>query len=530
MDTVCYAVTMHGKARTYMGPGSGLFPFIEAIVAREGHDPSMKVEPQNPDAEPCPETPRSARPASLPAPESAPAVSVVQAPVSQPAPSSPRSAPPLFAGLSEDGRARALADREAAVKAGFTLKDTLYAIGTRVNETGVANARRSREEYDARPDANEALLAFERRIAAERRRDRNVLVSDLSMASDGKILAGQNGAWLSEEALTQLGQRLGMGGGDFLARCWPELRAHNVNEWVAKVRRDHEEACRLYARTSKRSAPPEAPSLKMRVRDARDGQREVYAVTSTAYTPFDVDKIAEAIRRANPGGKASIEYDGRRARFDILWHSNVAPEQYVCGEAFKAGAYVRTDDTGGGSIRGGGVAFFNRCLNLIIIDQAQRETMRIRHIGSIDDLTKTFRVGFKKALDSVEHFRKAWGVAHEENIVATAESGGESLEGKRLSEVLPGFFRGMLDRELVTIPGRKEETIEKLVSAWEWDTSSAKAQHNGINRAALVNAVTRAAHHDLDLDPWTQADLEKDAGALVYSRKPLPWVGAKSSD
>lgn len=531
MTQVSKAVTMHGRTHRYNGDEAGFFAFLGSLVAQHGPDGAMVVSDATADSAPesTPPTPRSA-PAPRLAPESAPAVSLAgpAVPQSNP-PSSPRSAPPILAGVSEADKLRALADREAAIKAGFSLKETLYDIGTAVNSVGVANARKSRAEYDARPEADVALASLIKRVADERRSDRHVNLADLRMSPTGKLTApykdGRAEVWLTEDALCQLAQKAGMGSGDFLLRAWPELRSFNVNEWMARIGQREEDARKAVMGT--RTAPPESTGVKLRVRDARDGQREVFAVTSQSYTPFDIDKIAEAIKLASPGGKADIKYDGRRARIDLIWHSDVAPERYVCGEAFKAGVSIRTDDTGGGSVRGGGVAYFNRCLNLIVIDRAAKETIRIRHMGDVRELARRFREGFRDAMASIEHFRLAWGAAHEAPILETAESGGEDLTGKRLSEVIPGFFRGMIERELVTIPGRREETIEKLVKAWDWDESAAKHHHNGINRAALVNAVTRAAHAELDLDPWTVSEIERDAVALVYSKRPLPWIGSK---
>jgi hypothetical protein len=80
---------------------------------------------------------------------------------------------------------------------------------------------------------------------------------------------------------------------------------------------------------------------------------------------------------------------------------------------------ISTDDTGGGGLNGYSAVWQNLCLNLIMIDVAKTGAFNIRHIGDHGKLVAQFRAGFRRALDSLEHFRRAWGYAVAENIHRT---------------------------------------------------------------------------------------------------------------
>jgi hypothetical protein len=83
-----------------------------------------------------------------------------------------------------------------------------------------------------------------------------------------------------------------------------------------------------------------------------------------------------------------------------------------------------------------------------------------------------------------------------------------------------GVFRGLLDRELVKIPGRTEDIVQGLALCMAEDVSSATV--HGLTRASVVNALTRYAHTVVG-DPWTADSISRDAGKLLLSTKALPF-------
>jgi hypothetical protein len=83
-------------------------------------------------------------------------------------------------------------------------------------------------------------------------------------------------------------------------------------------------------------------------------------------------------------------------------------------------------------------------------------------------------------------------------------------------------FRGILQRELVKVPGKVEVNAKMLLEAWNADESSA-TQETDLSKAAVVNAFTRIAHEREDLDAWTADDISAQAGRLLLRKQPLPF-------
>jgi hypothetical protein len=67
---------------------------------------------------------------------------------------------------------------------------------------------------------------------------------------------------------------------------------------------------------------------------------------------FDIDQIANEVMEAIGGdARCEVTYDGYKARFDVLFHTNVEPTKAVAGEIFKVGIVITTADDGTGGIR-----------------------------------------------------------------------------------------------------------------------------------------------------------------------------------
>jgi hypothetical protein len=236
-----------------------------------------------------------------------------------------------------------------------------------------------------------------------------------------------------------------------------------------------------------------------------------------------VDKVAAAIAKAAPeGARGSVKYDGTRSRFEVLFQSTVQPEGFVAGEFFRVGVHVTTGDTGGNSVIVRAVVWQHLCLNLIVIDQCSLPVASLRHIGTVMELRRKFEGAFNKALKAINPFMVAWGYARQDDVVERARGTTEAPIPTDPREAVRGIFAGLLEREAVTFKGKKPgEVLDALVAAWEKDESSAVTATR-TSRAAIVNAVTRAAHEwSLD-DPWAEDELQREAGALLWGRKGRP--------
>jgi hypothetical protein len=418
------------------------------------------------------------------------------------------------------GKARAGAGLAAGRKAGFAMMDPIYDLGMRVIDVGVENARRSRLDHDAKPTVAEACTSLADRIKGENRRQIPVKAGSIRMAPDGKVLAASRKARpLTYRAFEAMVSRLGYGGVEYLARCPAELRAANVNGWRKVLAKEDPQR-----------------QVRLRVRNGAEGE-EVFAVVSKGYTVFDADKIAEAIKLASPAdARGAITYDPNtsRTRIEVLFHSDVQPKHYVAGESFKAGVIVRSDDTGAGGVRVEAAIWQNLCLNLIVLNKASLRIASIRHAGGVKALAEKFRAAFDEALGSLGYFLDAWGYACEEDVRARLHARGVVLPSDP-EEVLWGIFNGILERELVTIPGDRVKAIEALVRCWRFDESGATKSDvalraGGITRAAIVNSFTRFCHTELVAgDPFVEDEIQRAAGALLWSARgdggpdPLPF-------
>lgn len=428
--------------------------------------------------------------------------------------------------IDAEAERRIAADVARATAAGFVMGQPVYAAGTVVNSTGVANARKSRAEHDALPTAGAALHALIRRVEAEERSDVSITASDLRMTADGRICSvnesnPDNLLRIERDGLSQLATRIASAIapgerpaslGAYLESVNPTLRAQNFNAHTAVATGGN------------------GPIVLRTRRDLRTGGRAVFASVSDTYAQHDADETArtvlDAVKRAGldtgPDAlKTRIEYDGRRTLIDLVAHSNVPAESYAAGELFRAGVRIETDDTGGGSLGGGGFVDQNLCRNLIILHHARAAGFSIRHTGDPSKLTTALRVGIRDALASVSVFVEQWSNAVREPIpglVRQVDQGGRvsdwlaadgasvrAASDRMIAELLAASLAGAVARDLVPIGGgrtaaRVKDAVPALLTQWASDASDGSAAFKadptlrGLTRAAVTNAVTRYAH------------------------------------
>lgn len=430
----------------------------------------------------------------------------------------------MSGGINLTGLVRATTDEEAARKSGFAVKQPIYALGTAVNSTGVANANRSRLEHEQKPFVREYCDAFKSQIEAEQRSDILVPRKDIRMTNAGRLMVGIRKLWLNESAFDSMVARMDVGGSGYLSKCWPELRAININQWCKRFGELEDLAREEFKRNPPKRGRGVAKKFNENVFNIRTRvnpnheAREVFGVVTDSYTTFDVDKVAEALKIAAPAdARGTVTYDGERARFEVLWHSDIAANEFCAGEIFKAGVIIKTADDGSGGLNVWAVVWRNLCRNLIIVDEAKVPTARIRHIGSLEKLVAKFQEGFKDALERVEHFRNAWGYAVSENVIERSQTRTDEEIPINIQDALPGFFFSMLRQDLITVPNkRKKDVVVDLVRAYNMDPAN---NPDKLTRASLVNAITRYAHEGSFNDSFVEDDLQVAAGSLLFGKR-----------
>ncbi len=387
-------------------------------------------------------------------------------------------------------RERAEADAAKARESGFVLQDTVFAIGTPVVAVGVENAERSRLEHKALPDATVALAKLRDEVIREDRSDVAVRNGDLVMSDDGMLeVPGVGRCAADPGAYCHAWFQNGMRGANWLLDVPASLRAVNHNTMMnAETIKD---TVRVY-RTRTRA-----------------NIREVFAIVSERYTPFDIDEVADALKDTDvaAAAKADIVYDGKRALIDLTFHSDVDASDYVCGEVFKAGVRISTSDVGLGSLRVEAYVIRNLCLNLIVLDNAKIVTANARHLGAREALVDALNRGVAEGHKAISGFLKAWGAANTEVVVAPTDIPFEQ-------QVL-GVVTAFAERSTAVA----KSDIAGIVKRYCEDEVTGST----LTRAGVVNAITRYAHHDVS-DRWSAAALERAAGGLTFEQRPLQYA------
>lgn len=405
-------------------------------------------------------------------------------------------------GATDATVARLLEQEEMARAAGLSLPPPVYALGTPVNSTGVANFRAKRSAWENRPGFGSVCTDAIERIRAERRDNVEVKLADLYMGSDGRLFNLPIGASMTDPGaarwnVTKCGmwglmQGLGVNaGGRYLLDAPADLRATNINYW------SHAMAMDPIARDK---------AWSLRTRECLDetqlGQREIFAGTSTKYPVFDADALTAVAAELVPAGaRGELLYDGERFRLGASWFSDIRPEDAAAGECFRAYMFLSTRDDGRGSIAVRWGVERNLCLNLIILGKAETK-LSVRHAGNVDEVREAVRAAMSEGATAMERFSTAWTGARRERVL-------DGVWGSKFDSA--ALFAAIVDEDMVRVPGmRAPALVERLQAAW--------AAEPGYTRADLVNAVTRAAHTEAWGSPWTTESLEEQAGALLEQR------------
>lgn len=394
--------------------------------------------------------------------------------------------------FDSNNTARAVNDHEAAIRNGFSATKTFYEVGWPVNEVGRANAGKFRREWEALPTAVEALESFRDMIRGEDRRDHTVNATDLTMGNDGLIyhrdmsnaLPLTERAWASMASLVMPSY-----GGPYLRVVDPPLRSYNFNEIVKRIC-NKEVNCK---------SDKDKKKVNLRWR-TRGGQDEIFACTGQRYTAFDGDRIATLLLDGlnEPGLRADISYEGYKVKIDLIYSSNVSPNDFVAGEYFRATVSLEFIDDGTGSIECYSSLLRNLCLNLIRLGKVKQFAGRQIHVGDTAKIAGGVGDAILKAYDSIGYFAQKWNDANLDNIFEKV--GCDDPEK---------LFRGLVVNKVVWIPNmRSDDQVQLFMDAW--------SREPGYSRASVINAITRA--HELQGDSWVMRDLEEQAGAMLYQK------------
>jgi hypothetical protein len=376
-------------------------------------------------------------------------------------------------------------DYKTATKNGFKLQNTLYAMGTPINATGISNLRKSREEYDSLSTSQEEANKVIKIVKEEERSDDKVLLSSYRMNKEGNLFltnlesSGYTNYIPTTSSLNQLVRRT--------SSTEAVSAAANYVSDVDSPIHLRTTVCNYYLETSNNTAI-------FRSRKYKDRQRELYATVSERFsTECDVDELCRIISEQEYAAKSMSFYDGTRFRFDIIYHTDIKPEDGVCGELFKAGVTVRSSDNGLSGIRISPFVIRNLCLNLIILDHAEQHNY-MTHLRK--NLKETVVEAIQKSLTKVQTFKEKWSSANKIKVLENTKE-----------ETVKAYFENLIKNGPLKNKGITKESITNFYNNW--------TKEPGDKLSSVVNAITRSAHED-SMTIWKTTLLEEQAGTLLY--------------
>ena len=238
--------------------------------------------------------------------------------------------------------------------------------------------------------------------------------------------------------------------------------------------------------------------FKLRTRVNDDGNRGVFAVVTPKYAAFDADRVAERIGNAvsGLGYRGEVTYDTvtTNMRLDATYHADHNITDFAAGDVFKVGLRGKSNDAGGGAIKFGPTAWWNGCLNMIIISNDE-SLVRLVHKGSMERIDGMFSEQIAKARPVFEQFAQQWGVLSHTPML------GVPLWGERYSNV-EDVFEAVA--KFLGQQAKKSIKVEHLLNSYDTQDEKDTLQ-------AVVNAATRMAHQAEKKGQKLLDDIQRDA-------------------
>ena len=384
--------------------------------------------------------------------------------------------------------------------------EQLYLTGTRMADVGYqTQAVRAREHADKRPVAEVAAELAEI-IKAEQRHQITMSGADMArkLALNGKLTVA--GYKLNEHAIRGMLGRAESGASGYVFALRDRIKNKRPDLAADKVQ--------LLATLTRELEAASGEQFTLRV---RDGLGDCFAVVSPSYAVADAPLVIPDVLAALPAdAKASFSYDPHTTTWELrasVFTPTPTDEQAV-GEPFEGYVSFRSNDAGGGSLRGGGGILILRCLNASTYEAATERASR-QHRGRI-----LLQLGqlTQQAGKAIHALCQAWGVARETEVPVPAHYEGALIPTEL---VIPGLFRGLLtDRQspliAVHMPGRREEHVMALAKTFTTERRNGQM----VVRADMANAMTR---YGQGMPSTVRRDVEQLSAAWVVGRHVPRW-------
>ena len=387
-------------------------------------------------------------------------------------------------------RDRAVRDYALLQSVGLDTTRTFFAPGT---EASIAKATgtlvKKRRQHEALDLAHEGLDRLVATVEAEDRQDVLVAIgpeperNTLETALLGGLRYGLDNYAPTDRAWSQLHAKRPAG---------HPAAAADVAAWLPSAQ-PHEAVLRH------RKLPPHRAGYPYQ------NARELYAIVSPSYVPYDLDRAAADLRAVVPhDARCRARYDGQRATVDVV----LANPYYLeggdgaaVGETHRVVLRMKTADDGSGGYHLSLLAERVRCINLTLL-HAKRSLLHGTHRQA--NLGELAREALAAIEPTMEQFAAVWRDAWKDCWVDRYTKQGITGEEAVRRIVLTGKYR---------IPGLGEEgTLDACLGAL--------ADEPGDSRAHVHNALTAAAHRSPTswASRWADEDAEEQASKLLYQQ------------
>ena len=390
-------------------------------------------------------------------------------------------------------RERAERDYASLQAIGMSTGETFYPPGTEAT-LGRSAIRRARQEFAELPDSVEALEGLATTIESENRLDVAATIGTLNRNHEGAkpLITAMFGGFNhgdanyipTDRAITQIQTRKPLG--------------HPATAWDYALWESDTEPTDVVLRT--RSLPPNRADL------GNTRSRELFAVVSPSYVPYDLDAVANDLQAACPtNSRARIRYDGAKARVDIILQNPYrldGGDAAAVGETHRLVLRMSTADDGSAGYNLSLLAERVRCINLTLL-HTKKHILRATHRS--DNLRDLARDALSQGEDLMSAFGDVW-----------RDSWHEYYADKHTKLGLTGeeAIRRIVGLDKYRIQGlSKEATLEACLMAWA-------SEEMGDSKAHVHNALTRAAHTATVgySSRWCDDDAEVDASQLLYAK------------
>lgn len=358
-----------------------------------------------------------------------------------------------------------------------------YKAGTVTIGMATEKLATGRREWEDQPYAEESMGIIQDAVRSEQREDIVVPSIDLHFQDDGALWTPNGVIGMEASGLKS-----------FMAGTHTMSGPAFPNAFTFLMSLPLEERISIMNTVLSRSKD----SIKLRTRVNDDGERGVFATVSPKYASFDADLVMERMGNAVAGlgyrGEATYNAATTSVQFDATYHAPPTIQDFAAGDVFKVGLRGKTNDAGKGSVKFGPVAFWNACLNMIIISN-EDACVRIVHKGSMERMDTLFNKQVRLAQPVMEEFAKRWGILAETPMLGIPLWGETYTNVKDVFEVVA---------ERLGKAAGKAVKVEHLLTAYD-------AQSEKDTLQAVVNAATRMAHSADAAGVKLLSDIQRDA-------------------